>query len=92
MEFRKACFAPSISKLLASSAVDTQDLVSAMQQYVPSWLDFVAGVNVDQLSAALPALGQKYHAGMDATVLRQIGFELVHYKVMIPDVALRESV
>lgn len=69
--------------------VDTKDLVSAMQQYVPSWLDFVAGVNVDQLSAALPALAQKYHTGMDAMALRQIGFELVNYKVMIPDAALR---
>lgn len=69
--------------------VDTKDVVSAVQQYVPSWLEFVAGVNVDQLSAALPVLAQKYSAGIDATALRQIGFELVNYKVMVPDAALR---
>jgi len=69
--------------------VDTKDVVSVVQQYVPSWLDFVAGVNVDQLSAALPALAQKYYAGMDATAVRQISFELVNYKVMVPEAALR---
>ncbi|MFZ6801423.1 MFS transporter [Undibacterium sp. Di24W] len=69
--------------------VDTKDVVSAIQQYLPSWLDFVAGVNVDQLSAALPPLAQQYHVGMDTAALRQIGFELVNYKVMIPDAALR---
>jgi len=37
----------------------------------------------------LPALAQKYNTGMDATALRQISFELVNYKVMVPDAALR---
>lgn len=68
--------------------VDTKDVVHAMQTYTPSFVEFLAGVNLEQLSGALPALAQKYHAGMDATALKKLSFELVNYKVMVPDDAL----
>ncbi len=69
--------------------VDTKDVVFALQQFAPSTLDFLAGVNQEQLSQALPALAQKYQTSMDAQALKQLAFELVNYKVMVPDEALR---
>ncbi|MBC3807335.1 MFS transporter [Undibacterium seohonense] len=69
--------------------VDTKDLVLALQQFAPSSVEFLAGVNLEQLSGALPALAQKYHAGMDAVALKQLAFDLVNYKVMVPDEVLR---
>ncbi|MBC3874810.1 MFS transporter [Undibacterium flavidum] len=71
--------------------VDTKDVVHAMQAYAPSFVEFLAGVNLEQLGGALPTLTQKYHAGMDATALKQISFELVNYKVMVPDDVLAQG-
>lgn len=68
--------------------VDTKDVVQVMQTSLPSLVDFLAGVNLEQLSAALPALAQKYHVGMDLTAFKQLSFELVNYKVMVPDQVL----
>jgi dipeptide/tripeptide permease len=65
--------------------VDTKDVVQAMQAYAPSLVDFLAGVNLEQLSGALPTLSQKYHVGMEPNALKQLSFELVNYKVMVPD-------
>lgn len=68
--------------------VDTKDVVHSLQYYAPSLVEFLAGVNLEQLGAALPALAQKYHSGMDTTALKQLSFELVNYKVMVPDQVL----
>lgn len=71
--------------------VDTKDLVLALQQFAPSSVEFLAGVNLEQLSGALPALAQKYHTGMDAVALKKLAFDLVNYKVMVPDEVLRSG-
>ena len=71
--------------------VDTGDMVQLLRAHAPSLLNFLADVNSTQLAQALPALAQKIHAGIDAEQLRQIGFELANYKVLVPPDAIREG-
>lgn len=71
--------------------IDTSDVVKSLAQYAPGLLDFFASVNIEQLTGVLPKLAQSYHATMDATALKQLSFDLVNYKVMVPDDALRQG-
>lgn len=71
--------------------VDTGDMVRALSRHAPSLLDFLAAVNVEQLTTALGPLAQQFNAGMDATQLRQLSLELVNYKVLVPAEALRSD-
>jgi dipeptide/tripeptide permease len=71
--------------------VDTTDMVKAMMQYAPGMLDFFASVNIEQLASTLPKLAQTYQASMDAAALKQLSFDLVNYKVMVPDEVLRQG-
>lgn len=69
--------------------VDTKDLLAGLERIAPASVNFLAGVNFEQLSQVLPALAKKYQTGMDATALKQLAFELVNYKVMVPEETLR---
>ncbi len=71
--------------------VNTQDLVQGLQRNWPSTVEFLASVNVTQLAQALPTMAQNYHSALDAQGMQAIVFDLVNYKVMVPDETLRSG-
>lgn len=62
--------------------VDTRDLVQAIAQFAPSWLDYLAAVDVKQLTQLLPGLADAYQ--QQSQSLLQISQTLHHYKVRVP--------
>ncbi len=64
--------------------VDTADLVSGIGAVGPGLLDFLASVNVDRLSAALPLLAERLAQDGGVQTLELLRMELVNYKVMVP--------
>ncbi len=62
--------------------VDTRDLVQAIAQFAPSWLDYLAAVDVKQLAQLLPGLADAYQ--QQSQSLLQISQTLHHYKVRVP--------
>jgi len=71
--------------------VDTGDIVDALRHTFPSSLDFLAAVNLEQLQSVLPKLADQYAQNATAEQLRQIGFELVNYKIMVPPEQLAQG-
>ncbi len=71
--------------------VDTKDVVDFLAHWLPSSVDFLASVNLDQLSASLPAMADQYALGVDAHGFRQIAYDLLNYKVKVPDEILRNG-
>lgn len=71
--------------------VNTQDVVRVLQLYWPSAVEFLASVNVEQLAHALPVMAQNYHSTLDAQGMQVIAFDLVNFKVMVPDEVLRSN-
>lgn len=63
--------------------VNTSDLVGFLQAYLPSWLPFLAGVNIEQLTQFIITQSSNI-ISEDAANLSQVYFELVNYKVMVP--------
>ena len=61
--------------------INTQDLVSLIQQYTPSWLPFLAGVNLTQLTEFIT----NQTAIPTGKELSTIYYTLVNYKVMVPE-------
>jgi len=61
--------------------VNTTDLVQFMTVYTPSWLDFLAGVNVEQLTDFISSQS----AVLSTTVPSELYFQLVNFKVMVPE-------
>jgi len=61
--------------------VNTQDLVEMIRASAPSLLDFLAGVNIEQLTDFIKE--QEVVASGEA--LTALYFELVNYKVMVPE-------
>lgn len=62
--------------------VDTRDLVMALSQLAPSWLDYLAAVNHSQLSELLPDLAQTYQ--QQSQNLQQLAQQLYHHKLRVP--------
>lgn len=60
--------------------VNTSDLVQLMNVYTPTWLDFLAGVNTEQLTDFI----KSQTAILSSTTPSEIYFQLVNYKVMVP--------
>ena len=63
--------------------VNTSDLVHYLAQFGQGTLDFLAGVNVEQLTQAITTDVEKY-GGVASLPLQEIHFNLVNYKVMVP--------
>lgn len=64
--------------------VDTTDLVLLIGKLSPSAVNFLASVNVEQLTTVLPGLAAKLGPFADTKLLEQLRLELVNYKVMPP--------
>lgn len=63
---------------------DTANLVAAAGVFGDGFVNFIASVNIDQLSEEITRLAAKYqHIGSEADA-RALFFELVHYKVRVP--------
>jgi len=62
--------------------VDTRDLVLSIARFAPSWLDYLAVVDITQLSQLLPELADAYQ--QQSQNLLQISQTLYHYKVRVP--------
>ncbi len=63
--------------------VNTQDLVSFIRSNIPSWLSFLAAVNIEQLTSFIQSQSQSSTL-IDITVAKELYFSLVNYKVMVP--------
>lgn len=63
--------------------VDTSDMVRAAGIFGPGFVNFLASVNIDQLSTEIVRLAHE-HGAVNAAQAQQIFFELVHYKVRVP--------
>ncbi|KGJ98687.1 MFS transporter [Thalassotalea sp. ND16A] len=65
--------------------VNTTALVNYLEQLSPQWLEYFAGVNIEQLASAIT---QQLHNNPTAesvtTNISAIYFDLVNYKVMVP--------
>lgn len=64
--------------------VDTGDLVQMIAKLSPAAMNFLAAVNIEQLTTALPTMASKLGPYVDTQVLEQLRLELVNYKVMPP--------
>ena len=69
--------------------VDTTDLVHLIADISPASLNFLAAVNLEQLSTVLPGMAAKLGNFADTQVLEQLRLELVNYKVMPPSEAIQ---
>jgi MFS family permease len=63
--------------------INTQDLVSFIRNNMPSWLPFLAAVNVEQLAEFIQTKSL-LAASFQHSNGQQLYFELVNYKVMVP--------
>ncbi len=63
--------------------VDTRDLVSFLSVYTPSFVDFLAAVNPEQLTTTITSLTQTKNM-LTTDYLNESYFTLVNYKVMVP--------
>jgi len=63
--------------------VDTGDLVRNLAVFGPGFTQFIASVNIEQLSTEIVRLSQE-HGAITVAQAEQVFFELVHYKVRIP--------
>lgn len=61
--------------------VNTQDLVEMIRVSAPSLLDFLAGVNIEQLTDFI----KEQEVVANGEALTALYFELVNYKVMVPE-------
>lgn len=61
--------------------VNTQDLVDLIRVSAPSLLDFLAGVNIEQLTDFI----KQQEVTKNGEALKALYFELVNYKVMVPE-------
>lgn len=62
--------------------VDTKDLVLAITELAPSWLDYLAAVNHSQLTVLLPDLAQAYQ--QESQSMQQLAQQLYHHKLRVP--------
>lgn len=67
--------------------VDTSDLVQLIGNFSPGLLDFLATVNVDQIAKSLTVLA----ASTEGTPVRDIYFQLVNQKIMVPENVISEG-
>lgn len=63
--------------------VDTSDMVRAAGIFGPGFVNFLASVNIDQLSAEIVRLAHE-HGAVNAAQAQEVFFQLVHYKVRVP--------
>ena len=70
--------------------INTQDLVTLIRNYVPSWLPFLAAVNLEQLTEFIQSKSA-LSASAQSTNIKQIYFELVNYKVMVPTQEIQQT-
>lgn len=63
--------------------INTQDLVVFLRNNMPSWLPFLAAVNLEQLTEFIRAK-TILSDSINQSDLQQLYFELVNYKVMVP--------
>ena len=59
--------------------VDTKDLVLAITELAPSWLDYLAAVNHSQLTVLLPDLAQAYQ--QESQSMQQLAQQLIVERV-----------
>lgn len=64
--------------------VDTGHLVNMMAVFGQGTVDFLASVNIEQLSTEIQRLASQYSHIADDGQAQQLLFELVHYKVRVP--------
>ncbi|WP_306518399.1 MFS transporter [Rheinheimera sp.] len=62
--------------------VDTSDLVQSVATFAPSWLDYLAVVNLPQLQLLLPELAAGFSEGSQS--LQQVSQQLYHHKLRVP--------
>jgi MFS family permease len=63
--------------------INTQDLVLFIRNNMPSWLPFLAAVNIEQLTDFIQTKSL-LTTSFQHTNAQQLYFELVNYKVMVP--------
>lgn len=70
--------------------INTQDLVSFLSDNMPSWLPFLAAVNLEQLTDFINTKAMLSNK-LTPSSLQQLYFELVNYKVMVPIDEIQKS-
>ena len=71
--------------------VETSDLVAMAASLGDGFVNFLASVKIEALSAEIGRLVGEHGAVADPESLRQIFFELVHYKVRVPEAEIQTA-
>ena len=71
--------------------VNTSDLVNFIAQFGQGAVDFLAGVNIEQLTQAITTQVEQY-GGQPVVPLQELHFNLVNYKVMVPNNEISQGI